>query len=398
MTYNPSYIAELIAKHFIACLNKEEQVAFEHWLASDTENAQLVDYLLDKDRLRKGWEQYRSFNLRGSWEAIRGRLPESGLTAYEGESSPAIHLRPFFRHKVAVWLLLLGFSILTFALLLWGGKSRKEVSASSALHSGITLQYNGAEVADLQACKKGWQLQEGNLIFSKPEEGIVQLSIADTAQPIGRVLVNTPKGANFRMLLPDSSTVDVNADSRIVLEPGFGRKRQIIIDGEAYFQVRHQVNYPFMVKVGPKVTINTIGTDFNVKAYPEDDSIRVQLVKGGLVVRDSTGKQYTLESHQTLSLDRNGKAGTQPLKDTAMEIPWTQNQFTFNGTPIREVLNDLSRWYGVPMELHGEPKRHYKVSCSRQDSLRSVLIQLSATTHMKYKLFENKATIYFDER
>ena len=142
MTYNPSYIAELIAKHFIACLNKEEQVAFEHWLASDTENAQLVDYLLDKDRLRKGWEQYRSINLRGSWEAIRGRLPESGLTAYEGESSPAIHLRPFFRHKVAVWLLLLGFSILTFALLLWGGKSRKEVSASSALHSGITLQYN----------------------------------------------------------------------------------------------------------------------------------------------------------------------------------------------------------------------------------------------------------------
>jgi hypothetical protein len=82
--------------------------------------------------------------------------------------------------------------------------------------------------------------------------------------------------------------------------------------------------------------------------------------------------------------------------DTTTEIPWIKNEFTFNGTPIREVLNDLSRWYGVSMELQGEPKRHYRISCSRQDPLRDVLEQLAGTTHMKYNLTGNKAIIYFD--
>jgi hypothetical protein len=396
MTYNPSYIAELIAKHFIACLNEEEQVAFEQWLSADMENTRLVDYLLDKDRLGKGWEQYRSFNLRGSWEAIRARLPESGLPEYEDEPLPAIHQRPFFRHKAAIWLLLLGLSILTFALLLWGSKSKKEIAPNSIVHPGITLQYNGADLADLRVCQKGWRLQEDNLIFTKPEEGVVQLTIADSAQPIGRVQLTTPKGAIFRMLLPDSSTVDVNADSRIELEPAYGQDRRVTIRGEAYFQVRHLVNQPFIVKVAPQITINAIGTDFNIKAYADDDSIRIRLVTGRLVVRDSTGGEYTLVSHQTLVLDRNGKARSQPSMDTTTEIPWIKNEFTFNGTPIREVLNDLSRWYGVSMELQGEPKRHYRISCSRQDPLRDVLEQLAGTTHMKYNLTGNKAIIYFD--
>jgi hypothetical protein len=87
MTYNPSYIAGLLVKSLIGNLSDEEKQLYDHWLAADDRHPQLVRTLLDKERLKKRWEEHRAIDSRGSWEALRVRLPELGLPEYEDEAS-----------------------------------------------------------------------------------------------------------------------------------------------------------------------------------------------------------------------------------------------------------------------------------------------------------------------
>lgn len=91
MTDHPSYITELITKHFFDCQTEEEEQKYQHWLAADPAHQSLVDYLSDSDRLRIHWKEYRAIDARASWEAIRARLPDSGLATYEEEPLPVIH-------------------------------------------------------------------------------------------------------------------------------------------------------------------------------------------------------------------------------------------------------------------------------------------------------------------
>ena len=88
MTDNSSYIADLLVKSLIGNLSEEEQQLFDQWLAADEQHSRLVKALLDKERLKKRWEEYRATDGRGSWEAIRARLPELGLPEYEDEELP----------------------------------------------------------------------------------------------------------------------------------------------------------------------------------------------------------------------------------------------------------------------------------------------------------------------
>jgi transmembrane sensor len=400
MTYNPSYIADLLVKHLIGNLNEEEKQLFDHWLTADERHPQLVRTILDKDRLKRRFEEYRAIDSRGSWEAIRARLPDLQLPEYPNESSPPIRILSFLRNQAALWLTLIGLGMLTAAALLFlrGGKTKKtDVIAASTSVSSVMLRYNDAEPIDLSACAQGWQLRSGNLLFSKPEAGLVQVSVLDPAAPIGRLSLTTPKGANYRLLLPDRSIVNLNADSHIEIDSSYGPDRQVALRGEAYFEVKHRDGQSFTVGVRPRLTITATGTVFDVKAYPKDSSICTKLISGSLCIRDTAGRQHTLEAHQTLIMDRFGQVKAPPVSDTTDEISWVNGQFNYNGTPIREILNDLSHWYGADIEVQGEPKGHFTFSCSRQKPLQFILDRLAATKHLHYKTTENKVIIYFDQ-
>jgi transmembrane sensor len=399
MTDDPSYIADLLVKHLIGNLNKEEQQLFAHWLAADQRHPQLVKTLLDKDRLKKRFEEYRAIDSRGSWEAIRARLPDLNLPEYEYEPPPVSRIPSFFLSRAALWLTLVGLGIVVAALIWRGGKKKNAnanvVAAPSAF--GVTLQYNKTQPIDLGACKKGWQLEVDNLLFSKPDSGLVQISILDEKAPIGQVSLTTPKGISYRLRLPDGSTVDLNTDSRIEMIALSNRQdRRVALQGEAYFEINHRDSYLFRVEVQPAVTINVIGTVFDVKAYPHDRTIQAKLVSGKLAVCDPKGQPHLLESGQTLVLDRNGQVKA-PVSDTTHEIPWVKDTFNYNGTPIREILDDLSHWYRVDIEVEGEPKGRFTFSCSRKESLQFILDRLEATKHLHYKSFENKVVVYFDQ-
>ena len=80
MTNDESYITDLMVKSLIGGLNEEEQRLYDQWQAVDPRNRRLAAALLDRERLKDYYEEYRAIDSRGIWEAICAQLPDTAIS------------------------------------------------------------------------------------------------------------------------------------------------------------------------------------------------------------------------------------------------------------------------------------------------------------------------------
>ena len=108
------------------------------------------------------------------------------------------------------------------------------------------------------------------------------------------------------MLLPDGSTVWLNAGSRLTYDSLYGTTlREVTLSGEAYFDVVKNPKKPFIIHTG-KINIRVLGTVFNVKSYPEEQTIETSLIKGSIEVSfpSQPSKKIILKPNQKLIIDK----------------------------------------------------------------------------------------------
>jgi len=188
------------------------------------------------------------------------------------------------------------------------------------------------------------------------------------------------KGSRTRTILPDGSTVWINAGSRIVYEPGFnGQQREVTLYGEGYFDVVKDPQRPFIVHAG-KINIKVLGTVFNVKSYPDDETMETTLLKGLVQITTSNQNEAPIYLHpnQKIILPQSmavAKSNT-PLKpaeeqadgdenisssitnlDTSLnenersETAWIYDRLEFRGDTFVELAKKLERWYNITIHF-----------------------------------------------
>lgn len=236
----------------------------------------------------------------------------------------------------------------------------------------------------------------GNGVVAQEGETTVRIQngqlVYDAAARSTEVLYNTmttPKGRQYRLVLPDGSQVWLNAASSITYPTTFsasgGKERRVAITGEAYFEVNPQrstVNgerIPFIVTKGD-LEVQVLGTHFNVNAYDDEQDIKVTLLEGKVKVTHSANRQPStlilLPGQQAIATTDPGLRTTRPDLDAVMA--WKNGKFQFNRTPLTEVLRQLSRWYDVEIEYQGEvPKVFFAGKIGRDLNLSQVLILLN---------------------
>jgi ferric-dicitrate binding protein FerR (iron transport regulator) len=97
--------------------------------------------------------------------------------------------------------------------------------------------------------------------------------------------INTPAGAKSRITLPDGSSVWLNAESSLRYSNKFGKKnREIFLTGEAFFEVAKNKSKVFKVQASD-LSIKAYGTSFNVKSYPEENTVEATLIEGSIGVK-----------------------------------------------------------------------------------------------------------------
>lgn len=206
-------------------------------------------------------------------------------------------------------------------------------------------------------------------VISFYEKGNANISTTNNTQTLV-----ADKGTKTRTILPDGSTVWVNAGSHISYSKDFsGKTREVTLDGEAYFDVVKQPQRPFIVHVSG-YDIRVLGTAFNVKSYPEDKTVETTLLRGLVqVTKQGTQQQKPIMLHpnEKLILNKVAANTTEKLPVNAEDIPqkkiaftikrldssvleserietaWVYNRLEFRGDSFEEIAGKLDRWYNV---------------------------------------------------
>ena len=193
-------------------------------------------------------------------------------------------------------------------------------------------------------------------------------------------------GSRSRSLLPDGTTVWLNAGSKLHYENDFnGATREVRLEGEAFFDVVKQPERPFIVHTSG-IDIRVLGTAFNVKSYPEDKTVETTLYRGLVQVsrqEDITKKPIQLKPNEKLILPK--QAAKEEVKLSEEKIPlakqlpasfiithidstkkeserfetaWLYSRLEFRGDSFEELAHKLERWYNVTVVFTDEKVRN----------------------------------------
>jgi len=204
---------------------------------------------------------------------------------------------------------------------------------------------------------------------------------------------NTTGGVQV-LRLPDSSRVWLAAGTAVHYNRNFARQRQIVVDGEAFFEVTHDAVHPF-VAGGGELEVMVLGTRFNVRSYPGTGRTTVSLLSGSVQVLKSNKELAVLTPGTELVWDSTGQKAALATADTTAVVAWREGRLQFTGQPLSEVVAALERWYGKPIELStpGIGACRYYMSLDSRQPLDSTLSILAQVTGMQVRTEEGAIII-----
>jgi transmembrane sensor len=199
-----------------------------------------------------------------------------------------------------------------------------------------------------------------------------------------------PKGSVSQIILPDSTFICLNSGSTLKYTINEGKgKREVFLDGEAWFQVHRSGNQLFKVHIGSH-EIDVRGTEFNVKAYIEDNEIVTTLEKGEIAVTSGSLKHQVptiLKPGQQLICNKETGKMTIGSVNTRLFSSWKENKLIFINMRFKELIVLLERKYGVNIRVKDPEILNYHYDGTvKNESILQVLNLLRLTLPIDYKI------------
>lgn len=175
------------------------------------------------------------------------------------------------------------------------------------------------------------------------------------------ITINTPEGSKIKTELPDGTVVWQNSGSTIRYPRNFTRRnRQVILTGEAFFDVASDKLYPFFVKTGD-LLVTVTGTRFNVSGYPSDAGTTVVLEEGDIMVEQTNGadaEKVRLVPGDLLEASQGKAMKLYHHTDVQKFVSWIDGKLIFRDDPLITILTRLERWYNVEIKVI-DPKNRF---------------------------------------
>ena len=223
--------------------------------------------------------------------------------------------------------------------------------------------------------------KDGQLVYQVLE------SPTNVSSPVKFNTIQTPRGGQYQVVLPDGSRVWLNAASSLKYPTHFtGSERKVELDGEGYFEIAHNKALPFRV-VSNKQVVEVLGTHFNVNAYSDERSMLTTLLEGSVKIVTSQGRSELIKPGQQSELYANGDLKLSAV-NTELAVAWKDGKFIFRNEELESVMRKLARWYDVEIEYEkGVPQKTVWGNVSRFDNVSEILelIELSKVAKFKFK-------------
>ncbi|TDQ75402.1 FecR family protein [Sphingobacterium yanglingense] len=256
-----------------------------------------------------------------------------------------------------------------------------KAAENASANDGVTLTLPSGEIVELsdgnETVYASTEKQNGNSFFELKK-------LEEAKEPMIQQ-VNVPAGKTGALMLTDGTKVWLNAGSRLTYDVNFiGGVRKVELEGEAYFEVAKNKEKPFLVFSNDQ-KIRVLGTHFNVKAYGENRTTTT-LMEGSVEVATNS-RAYTLKPGQS-SIVTWGGADMKVLPAQMDKVnAWRNQEFAFFDASLDQIGNELSRWYGVEVQVVTRGKGYgFTGVISRNRSLEEVLEILNRTGQIRYHI------------
>lgn len=168
----------------------------------------------------------------------------------------------------------------------------------------------------------------------------------------GPLQVDVPRGGEFVVTLEDSTKVWLNSESRLVYPAHFSASsRRVELTGEAYFEVTHNPDVPFIVESANQ-RVRVYGTEFNIRSYPEDEAVYTTLSSGSISLTPASGggEIFLSPGKQAVFTKETSEAKVRSV-DIERVTGWRHGRFVFEEQSLRQIMRDLARWYDFDYEF-----------------------------------------------
>ena len=183
-----------------------------------------------------------------------------------------------------------------------------------------------------------------------------------------------PAGQRAELILPDSTKVWLNANSKLVYPSSFKEGiRQVELDGEAYFDVRHNGDNPFVVRT-KSMNVTVLGTEFNVSAYSGIEEFNIALLRGSVELNSpDLSRKYRMTAGEQV-LYRDGKYVSDQIGSMDY-FKWKEGLLSFNNQPIHVIIEKLRLYYDIRIEVADLPflKERYSGKFRVKEGIEQVL-------------------------
>ena len=219
-------------------------------------------------------------------------------------------------------------------------------------------------------------------------------------ETIQTLVKESPRGSKLTAVLGDGSRVKLNAGSRITYPKEFSDTlRLVYLTGEAFFEVIKKSNHPFIVRAGD-LTTTVLGTSFNVKSFKGDRSIQVALKRGKVKVdvEGSPGRSSVyLEPGEAVEFHKADAQGVKKKIDPDKLSAWKDGVIVFKDADLDEIVQTLSRWYGVKIEVRNPKPEAWTYNGAFDNAiLENVLKSISFSEEFSYSINQKNVIINFN--
>jgi ferric-dicitrate binding protein FerR (iron transport regulator) len=188
--------------------------------------------------------------------------------------------------------------------------------------------------------------------------------------------------------LADGTIVWLNSDSKLRYPVDFNTdERRVFLSGEAYFEVAHNANKPFIVDVEDS-KIKVLGTSFNVRAYDIENKVVATLVTGSVKMNTKSKNQVIMFPGEQCVVNEKGDLDKRKV-DVSLFTSWKDGRLKFKHQTLEEIMNTLYRWYDIEVVYENISVKdiYYSGNVKRYDDFENVikLLEMAGTIKCSVK-------------
>lgn len=206
-------------------------------------------------------------------------------------------------------------------------------------------------------------------------------------------------GVKGMVNLPDGSSVWLNSNSTLEVPSKFDSLARIVeLNGEGYFYIESDSEWPMYVKTKRGITVKVTGTEFNLLSYENDKELKFTLLSGkASLIRESTNEEINVKVMEEIVIpDKSNTGGKRGVARIKLNTGWKDGLLVFEDTPMDEVIKKMERWYGVRFTVKDNNIYSYCFTATfSSESITQVLELLKITSNIGYSIKNRDVTLHF---